>query len=212
MPKFKSMKEEAYKDSYDLFSFIMQNSNEYITILNEKFQIEYINEKIYLEGLGYTKEDVIGKKITDFIHPADKKLINDLNLKNSEFEKEIVRPSAEVEERVADTSIEKTVAKYFEEVKKGEFFLSFDNFYSDFYYPRQIAGFPLHVLDANLQPERLCLALHSGDIKIKQIGPSEITKYGLVDEKDFTLDIAIVPVNYSIKTSEKQGEEESKEN
>ena len=75
------MKEDIYKGAYDIFSFILQNSNEYILVLNENSQIEYINEDNYLQGLGYSKKDIIGKKITYIIHPEDQKLIFDKNFK-----------------------------------------------------------------------------------------------------------------------------------
>ncbi|MFX1276441.1 MAG: PAS domain S-box protein [Promethearchaeota archaeon] len=84
------MKEDINKETYDIISFIMQNSNDYVVVLNDKFEIDYINEDIYLKSLGYSKKDIIGKKITSIIHPDDKKLIFDKNTEKRLFDSKIV--------------------------------------------------------------------------------------------------------------------------
>ncbi len=53
------------------FKLILDNSNDLIAILNKDFEHEYINESAYLNILGYSKEDIIGKLVRDFIHPDD---------------------------------------------------------------------------------------------------------------------------------------------
>ncbi len=57
-----------------LYSLIVDNGNDLIAIINNKFQYEYLNEKAHLNKLGYTKEDLIGKNRTDLIHPNDFKV------------------------------------------------------------------------------------------------------------------------------------------
>ena len=53
------------------FKLILDNSNDLIAILNKDFEHEYINENAYLNILGYSKEDIIGKLVRDFTHPDD---------------------------------------------------------------------------------------------------------------------------------------------
>ncbi|MFX1500245.1 MAG: ATP-binding protein [Promethearchaeota archaeon] len=51
--------------------FITENAKDLIIIYSAQFEIEYINEQAHLHLLGYLKEDLIGKKRTEFIHPDD---------------------------------------------------------------------------------------------------------------------------------------------
>ncbi|MCK4370955.1 MAG: PAS domain S-box protein, partial [Candidatus Lokiarchaeota archaeon] len=51
------------------YKLILDNSNDLIAILNKDFEHEYINERAYLNILGYSKEDIIGKRVRDFTHP-----------------------------------------------------------------------------------------------------------------------------------------------
>ncbi|MFX0175447.1 MAG: PAS domain S-box protein [Candidatus Hodarchaeota archaeon] len=53
------------------FHFLLENSNDLITFLNEKFEHEFINEKAYLKILGYTSKEIIGKRLRDFVYPLD---------------------------------------------------------------------------------------------------------------------------------------------
>ncbi|MFX0059302.1 MAG: PAS domain-containing protein, partial [Candidatus Heimdallarchaeota archaeon] len=53
------------------FHFLLENTNDLITFLNEKFEHEFINEKAYLKILGYTSKEIIGKRLRDFVHPLD---------------------------------------------------------------------------------------------------------------------------------------------
>jgi len=62
------------KDSIDLeaiFKLILDNTNDLIAILNSKFEHLFINENAYKNVLGYSKEDIIGKRPKDFRHPDD---------------------------------------------------------------------------------------------------------------------------------------------
>ncbi|MFX1500246.1 MAG: ATP-binding protein [Promethearchaeota archaeon] len=50
---------------------ITENAEDLITIYGVNFDMEFINEKAHFKLLGYLKEDLIGKKRKEFIHPND---------------------------------------------------------------------------------------------------------------------------------------------
>ena len=50
---------------------ILENTNELIAILNDKFEHEYINKNAYYNVLGYTEDEILGKRPRDFAHPDD---------------------------------------------------------------------------------------------------------------------------------------------
>jgi PAS domain S-box-containing protein len=66
--------EESIDKSDEKYKLILENANDLITIVNENFKREYINEKAYFNITGYIKKDVIGKSLLAFLHPDDKKL------------------------------------------------------------------------------------------------------------------------------------------
>jgi len=59
------------KESEEKYRLISENASDLIAILNSKLEHEYINEEAYLKFLGYTKDELIGKKPWDLIHPED---------------------------------------------------------------------------------------------------------------------------------------------
>jgi len=65
--------EEIIKESEEKYKLILDNANDLITIINEKFIHEYLNEKTYFDLLGYSKEDIIGKTPLIPLHPDDQK-------------------------------------------------------------------------------------------------------------------------------------------
>lgn len=65
--------EKKLKESEEKYKLILENANDLITIINENFKHEYINEKAYFELLGYSKEDLIGKTPLGPLHPDDTK-------------------------------------------------------------------------------------------------------------------------------------------
>lgn len=74
---FKSMEqikaEQKLRESEEKYRLISENANDLITILNQKFEHEYINEETYLKILGYSNDDMLGKTRLDLIHPDDLK-------------------------------------------------------------------------------------------------------------------------------------------
>ena len=67
----KFMLEQSLRDTVKKFNLIVDNSNDLFAIFNQDFQHEYVNENAYLNVLGYTKDEVIGKRAIDFTHPND---------------------------------------------------------------------------------------------------------------------------------------------
>jgi len=59
------------KESEEKYRLISENANDLIAILNDKYEYEYINEQAYLKFLGYSKDQLIGKKVWDLVHPED---------------------------------------------------------------------------------------------------------------------------------------------
>jgi PAS domain S-box-containing protein len=58
-------------ESEKKYEFMLENSNDLITIISENLKHEYINEAAYRNLLGYSKEDIIGKSPLTPIHPDD---------------------------------------------------------------------------------------------------------------------------------------------
>ena len=54
----------------DYFRFILENSNDIVSILNNKYEHQYVNQA-HFKIVGYSKEKLVGKNIRDFIHPDD---------------------------------------------------------------------------------------------------------------------------------------------
>ncbi len=64
--------DQQLEESEKKYRLISENANDLISILNDKFRQEYINEQAYLKILGYSKKDLIGKNIWDYVHPEDR--------------------------------------------------------------------------------------------------------------------------------------------
>ena len=63
--------ERLLKESDDKLISLLEYSSDLFAIVNEKFEYEYINEEVYQEVLGYSKEELLGKARMDIIHPED---------------------------------------------------------------------------------------------------------------------------------------------
>jgi PAS domain S-box-containing protein len=59
-----------------LLKIILDHTSDLIVILNEKLEIEIINEKVHKKLTGFTNADLIGKPTLDLIHPKDHKKLN----------------------------------------------------------------------------------------------------------------------------------------
>ncbi|MCP4760704.1 MAG: PAS domain S-box protein, partial [archaeon] len=52
---------QKLKDSEEKYRLITETANDFIALLNDQFEYEFINESIYLKGLGYSNQDLLGK-------------------------------------------------------------------------------------------------------------------------------------------------------
>jgi len=74
MPTNPDKKENVLKGSEEKYKLMLDNANDLISIINDKFVHEYINEKAYFDLLGYSEEDIIGKSPLIPLHPDDQKI------------------------------------------------------------------------------------------------------------------------------------------
>ncbi|MFX0140321.1 MAG: PAS domain S-box protein, partial [Candidatus Hodarchaeota archaeon] len=75
---------QELKEKYHIIS---ENARDLITILNNKLEYEYINEKAYLNILGYNSDDLIGKSAFDLLHPEDQEhMINTYQISKDGFQ------------------------------------------------------------------------------------------------------------------------------
>ncbi|MFX1502441.1 MAG: PAS domain S-box protein [Promethearchaeota archaeon] len=70
----KYMEQKLIK-SEEKYRFISENAKILICVLNQRFEFEYINEKAYLEVLGYSNDDMIGKVREDLVYSEDIKKV-----------------------------------------------------------------------------------------------------------------------------------------
>jgi len=69
------------------YQLITENANDLIAMLNTNYEYEYVNEKAYLITLGYSKKDLIGKKVWELIHPEDmQQLVSSREISTNGFE------------------------------------------------------------------------------------------------------------------------------
>ncbi len=65
--------EQKLRESEERYRLISENTSNLISILNDKFEYEFINEQAYMNILGYTSKDILGKNCLDLVHPDDLK-------------------------------------------------------------------------------------------------------------------------------------------
>ncbi|MHA1491800.1 MAG: sensor histidine kinase [Promethearchaeota archaeon] len=75
--------EEKLKESEEKYRLITETANDLISVFNDRFKYEYINEEVHEKLLGYSKEDLIGKSGLELLHRNDyKNGIKALNMGN----------------------------------------------------------------------------------------------------------------------------------
>ncbi|MFW9877840.1 MAG: PAS domain S-box protein [Candidatus Thorarchaeota archaeon] len=67
----KKLSVQKSKQSEENLNLIFDNANDLISIYNDRFECEFINEKVLKRILGYTFEDIKGDKSFRTIHPDD---------------------------------------------------------------------------------------------------------------------------------------------
>jgi PAS domain S-box-containing protein len=77
----KNLAEQKLKESEQKYRLITEQSNDLIRVLNEKFELEYVNELSLKSLLGYTKQELLGKNSIILNHPDDYKKVRRFMLK-----------------------------------------------------------------------------------------------------------------------------------
>jgi PAS domain S-box-containing protein len=77
------IKASDFVSLYEKYKFIFENTNDLIAILNEDFEIEFINEHVFKIVLGYTKGQLVGNFLFTLFHSDDIK--NDLIITRKEI-------------------------------------------------------------------------------------------------------------------------------
>jgi PAS domain S-box-containing protein len=67
--------QEKVEESEEKYRLLSENARDLITVVDHTLRIDYINEKSHKRIMGYSAEDLIGKKATDLIHPDDVELV-----------------------------------------------------------------------------------------------------------------------------------------
>jgi PAS domain S-box-containing protein len=88
--------QKKIKESEENYKLLSENARDLITVVDNHFKIEYINETAHTTLMGYSSEDLIGKKALDLIHPEDQELvIKALKERDSSIEARIRKKSGE---------------------------------------------------------------------------------------------------------------------
>lgn len=59
----------------DHYNFLSDQANDMVTVINDNFEYEYINEDASFRLMGYKEEDILGTPAINLIHPEDRKEI-----------------------------------------------------------------------------------------------------------------------------------------
>ncbi|MFW9948320.1 MAG: PAS domain S-box protein [Candidatus Odinarchaeota archaeon] len=74
--------EKMLKNSENKYKLIIENINDLVFIIDLKFRVEYVNQKIVSSILGYEIDDFLGISCLDFIYPEDiEQVVNELQNK-----------------------------------------------------------------------------------------------------------------------------------
>ncbi len=67
----KKLAEQKLKESEQKYRLITEVSNDLIRVLNDKFEVEYVNESSLKNLLGYTRQEILGRNSIFLNHPDD---------------------------------------------------------------------------------------------------------------------------------------------
>ena len=66
--------ERQLKEQYDYLNNLINTMNEFCYIYDQDFNLTFVNKKT-TDGLGYSREEMLGRSIFDFIHPDDREMV-----------------------------------------------------------------------------------------------------------------------------------------
>lgn len=66
--------ERQLKEQYDYLNNLINTMNEFCYIYDQDFNLTFVNKKT-IEGLGYSREELLGRSIFDFVHPDDREIV-----------------------------------------------------------------------------------------------------------------------------------------
>ncbi|MHA2005850.1 MAG: PAS domain S-box protein [Promethearchaeota archaeon] len=67
----RKLAEQRLRESEEKYRLISETAYDLIGMLNKRFKYEYVNEQAFLQILGYSNKDLIGKSALKFIHPDE---------------------------------------------------------------------------------------------------------------------------------------------
>ena len=67
--------QKKIKESEEKYKLLSENAHDLITVVDNDLKIDYVNEQAHKRLMGYSSEELIGKKALDFIHPEDRELV-----------------------------------------------------------------------------------------------------------------------------------------
>ncbi len=67
--------QDKIKDSEEKYRLLSENAQDLITVVDNHLKIVYINERAHKRLMGYSSEELLGKKALDLIHPDDRELV-----------------------------------------------------------------------------------------------------------------------------------------
>ena len=67
--------ESKLKDQYNYLNTLINNMNEFCYTYDKDFNLTFVNQKAII-GTGYSKEEMLGRPIFDFIHPDDRENVH----------------------------------------------------------------------------------------------------------------------------------------
>lgn len=66
--------ESQIKEQYDYLNNLINTMNEFCYTYNQDFNLTFVNKKT-TDGLGYTREEMLGRPIFDIVHPDDREMV-----------------------------------------------------------------------------------------------------------------------------------------
>ena len=67
--------QEKIIESEEKYRLLSENAQDLIMVIDNHLKIDYVNEKAHKKLMGYSSEDLLGKKALDLIHPDDRELV-----------------------------------------------------------------------------------------------------------------------------------------